>query len=190
MYTAIQRQQMLDIAQRSIQHGLHLSTRLRVNYKGIEAGLLKPRACFITLKIGQEICGRMGSLEPNMALIENIAHNAHSAAFNDPRFVPITKEAIEHLTIGITVLGEIETINCDNEKELLTQLTPQTDGVILSEDDLTATFLPDVWQQLIEPKDFIQQLKIQAGLAEDYWSDTLRFERFQVKEISSTPSDN
>jgi AmmeMemoRadiSam system protein A len=187
MYTAIQRQQMLDIAQRSIQHGLHLGARLRVNYKGIEAGLLKQQACFVTLKIGQEICGRMGSLEPNMTLIESIAHNAYSAAFNDPRFPPITKEEVDHLAIDITILNELEMLTCENEDELLAQLTPNNDGIVISEDDFTATFLPDVWLQFSEPKDFILHLKIQAGLPEDYWSDTLTFERFQIKEINSAP---
>ena len=183
MYTAIQRQKMLDIAHRSIQHHFHLDTQLRVDHRGIDSSLLELRACFVTLKYQQQLCGCMGSLRPCQALVESIADNAYHAAFSDPRYPALNQRQLSGLNIHISVLTELSELALQSEQQLLDQLEPGRDGIVLTTGERTATFLPSVWRRFKEPETFIRQLKSEAGLADDYWERDLMIERFQVEEI-------
>ena len=185
MYTAIQRQQMLATAHDAIRHGLEMGTRIVLNHQHFGRELMQQRTCFVTLKIDDLLRGCIGSLTPSEPLIDNIAYNAYSAAFHDPRFDPLAPYELPLLETEISVLSDSQTIEFSSEQELLEQLRPHADGVILREHDLCGTFLPTVWQQLPQPEDFLRHLKSKVGLDEDYWSTTLTVERYTVESYST-----
>jgi uncharacterized protein len=185
MYSAIQKQQMLTTAQEAIEHGLTLGTRLKPDHKPYHPELLAPAATFITLKIDGLLRGCIGSVHKREPLIDNIAYNAHSAAFNDPRFGPVDIDELTLLSIEISILSDCESLIFSSEQELIQQLRPGIDGLLIKEGEYSGTFLPTVWQQLNNAEDFTRELKIKAGLSQDYWSDSLSAERYHVHSFSN-----
>lgn len=183
MYTAIRRQMMLSTARESIENGLYLGARIELDTSDTAEELLEHRATFITLKIDQHLRGCIGTLVAREPLIENIAYNAHSAAFHDPRFSPVCDSELKQLTIEVSILSETQAIEFFSQEDLLQQLRPGVDGLLLREGEYSGTFLPTVWEQIPEPDDFFWHLKNKAGLPEDYWSDTLTVERYTVESI-------
>lgn len=185
MYSAIQRQQMLATAHDAIQHGLNLGTRIVLQHEHINADLFYPQACFVTLKIDNNLRGCIGTLTSAKPLIENIAYYAYSAAFEDPRFNRLAYDELAQLETEISILGKSQKMAFSSEQDLLQQLTPYTDGLIVRERDHCATFLPSVWQQLPEPATFLQHLKDKMGLPGNYWSDTISVERYSVISVTT-----
>lgn len=184
MYSDTERQQLLATADAAIRLGPEHHTAPS-NHQTLSKKLLLHRACFVTLRYHDALRGCIGSLTATEPLIDNVAHNAHSAAFNDTRFEPVNAEELEGLTIHISILSETQAIEFSSEQELLLQLRPGIDGLLLSDGHYRGTFLPSVWKQLPAPDDFFRQLKIKAGLVEDYWSDSLKIERYTVESISN-----
>ena len=76
-----------------------------------------------------------------------------------------------------------EDLDCESEAELLQALVPGEDGLIIAEGQHRATFLPQVWEQLPQPAQFVQQLKAKAGLPQNYWSPRLRVQRYRVQKF-------
>lgn len=138
-------------------------------------------ASFVTLKHAEQLRGCIGSLTAQRMLLEDVRHNARAAAHHDPRFAPLTFEEIAGLTVSVTVLGELEDIAVEDEAQLLARLCPFEDGLVLSLGRHRATFLPAVWAQLPEPKDFLTHLRLKAGLPADAWSEAMRFQRYGVE---------
>ena len=122
-------------------------------------------------------------LERPGARFERVAHNAFSAAFKDPRFPPLQAAELSNLTLQISVLSAPVEVTFSGEQDLLQQLVPQQDGLILQEGQRRATFLPQVWEQLPQPAQFVQQLKAKAGLPQNYWSPRLRVQRYRVQKF-------
>ena len=116
-----------------------------------------------------------------------MAHNAFSAAFQDPRFPPLDDSETADLTLDISVLGTPEAMTFSSEQDLLRQLRPGVDGLIMEERGQRGTFLPSVWESLPQPVDFLRQLKRKAGLPESYWSDTLRVWRYTTETFAGEP---
>ena len=114
-----------------------------------------------------------------------MAEHAYAAAFNDPRFAPLTPSEFGDFHVHISVLDPSEPIRFADEEDLLGQLRPKVDGLVLEEPQLgrRSTFLPDVWQSLPEPKQFLGQLKKKAGLPGDYWSATIRVHRYTTESL-------
>ena len=110
----------------------------------------------------------------------NVATSAYRTAFEDPRFAPVTREELPLLEVEISLLGSTEPFPVSSRAELLTRLSPGIDGLIVSERDRRATFLPAVWESLPDPSDFVDALLQKAGLPTDYWSPELRFDRYEA----------
>ena len=117
--------------------------------------------------------------------MEDVAENAFAAAFRDPRFPPLRPDEYPRLEYHISILNPPEPMTVTSEADLLQQLRPGVDGLVLIEGARRATFLPSVWEQLPDPRQFLAHLKMKAGLPADYWSDSLRFERYTVEEFGS-----
>lgn len=146
-------------------------------------------ATFVTLNLHGRLRGCIGSLEAHRALIDDVRHNAIAAAFNDPRFPPLSREEFAEVTIEVSLLAPPEPIRFSSESDVLAQLHPGQDGVILEYGHSRATYLPQVWAQLPEPADFISNLKEKAGLPADFWSDDIRISRYSVRKYSEGASD-
>lgn len=143
-------------------------------------------ATFVTLTREGRLRGCIGSLQARRSLREDVDGNAIAAAFRDPRFPPLSREEFAELQIEVSVLSEPAMMSFRDEADALAQLRPGIDGVILSCGSHRATFLPQVWESLPEPRDFMTQLKRKAGLGDDYWSPEVTLARYQVRKFKES----
>ncbi len=180
-------QDLLRLAVDSIEMGLK-GTQLEVDLTVYSRALRDPGASFVTINVRDELRGCIGSLEIKRALVIDVVKNARAAAFDDPRFSVLTQEEFENLHIHISVLSLPETIECASEDELVRQLRPGVDGVILEDGASRATYLPSVWEVLPDPQKFLRQLKCKAGLSLDHWSETMKVQRYTTECMSSRAS--
>jgi AmmeMemoRadiSam system protein B/AmmeMemoRadiSam system protein A len=143
------------------------------------------RATFVTLHHHGALRGCRGSLAANEPLVVNVARSAAAAAFADYRFPPVTAAELADLHIHISILSPFEAITFASEAELLSQLQPGIHGVLLRHESQQGVFLPSVWEKVPSPREFLEHLKLKAGLAADFWSSELRAERFTVESLES-----
>ncbi|HDZ78001.1 MAG TPA: AmmeMemoRadiSam system protein A, partial [Gammaproteobacteria bacterium] len=127
-----------------------------------------------------QLRGCVGSLTACRSLSEDVAENAFAAAFRDHRFNALTEDELAEIEISISVLSTPELMVFTSEQELLSQLQPGVDGIILTEGGNRGTFLPSVWEHYPQPASFLSHLKMKAGLPADYWSDTMKIERYNT----------
>ena len=172
---------LLEIARASIFQKLENPSAPVSLPEGLPGELLEKRATFVTLEIDGLLRGCIGMLEACRPLAEDVAGNARAAAFEDPRFPPLSQEEFESLEIHISVLSPPEEIFFFSEADLLAQIRPGVDGLILQESRSRGTFLPSVWEELSEKEEFLLHLKQKAGLPGSYWSDTLRVFRYTAE---------
>lgn len=183
MLTDEQHQFLLDLAQRSIAHGLNQRAPLPVALESLAPELRRLAACFVTLEKHGRLCGCIGVLEPVRPLAEDVAQNAYAAAFSDPRFQPVAADELGELEVHISVLGEPSAMDIATEAELIEQLRPGVDGLILQEGTRRATFLPAVWESLPEPRQFVAHLKQKGGWPRNYWSSQIKAYRYQTEQF-------
>lgn len=174
------RRTLLALARAAIEAGLD-GEHVEVRADDYPELLRQTRATFVTLHVDNKLRGCIGTLEARRALVEDVAHNARAAAFDDPRFPPLARNEFGRLSIHISVLSAPEVLSFDSEDDLLRQLRPQVDGLVLEEHARRATFLPSVWEQMPEPRVFLRNLKLKAGLPADHWSGSLRIARYTVQ---------
>lgn len=183
-FTEHQQQQLLDTARKSIQEGLENGRPLVVSAEP-DSPFAAPGACFVTLESNDQLRGCIGSLEAYRPLMTDVAENAYAAAFRDPRFAPLTSPELGTLNLSISILTPAESVTFDSQEDLLGQLRPGIDGLILQDGARRGTFLPSVWESLPEAERFLNHLKLKAGLPEDYWSDSVQVWRYKTESISA-----
>jgi len=127
------------------------------------------RGTFVTLKTKGQLRGCMGCLTPSETILEGIQRNAINAAFNDPRFPALTLIELDQAAIDISILSNPRELEYSEGSDLLEKLRPTIDGVIINKGLARATFLPQVWEQLPRPQDFLAHLCRKAGLSPDEW---------------------
>lgn len=176
---------LLQVALGSIEHGLHSGTPKMVNCEEYSRELRELRASFVTLKKGPSLRGCIGSLEARRSLVEDVAANAFAAANLDSRFQKLNSTELDSIDIGISVLGPSQPLTFDSQQALLEMLRPGQDGLILRDRNARGTFLPGVWKSLPEPAEFLDQLKIKAGLSASHWSDTVEVWRYTTESFSA-----
>lgn len=186
-YSPEHRRTLLDVASSSIEHGLFTGQALAVVTDDFPAALGELRATFVTLRIVQRLRGCMGSLQASEPLIVNVARNAFMAAFRDPRFSPLARDEFPDLHMHLSILSRPEGLLFESEEQLLSLIRPGIDGLTLIEGSRRGTLLPSVWESLDNPREFLSHLKRKAGLADDYWSTTLRVERYTAESIGKDP---
>lgn len=172
---------LLQIARDSINYGLEHQARLIIPLEQYAQHLKNPQACFVTLNKNQQLRGCIGTLVARSPLVQEVADSGYSAAFLDRRFSQVTKEEIPYLQIHISILTNPIAMHFASEQDLLSQLKPGIDGLILKVGNLSGTFLPSVWEQLPNPKDFLSHLKNKAGLPQDYWSNQVEMFRYETE---------
>jgi len=185
MLDVADRETLLEVAANSIQHGLATGHALGIKPADYSPALQQPGASFVTLTILRQLRGCMGMLSATRPLVEDVAENAFAAAFEDPRFPGLSQAEYDQLEYHISILNPAEAMEFDSEADLLLQLRPGIDGLILEDRGRRATFLPSVWESLPTAADFLQHLKRKAGLPMDYWSNSLRMQRYTVEEFGS-----
>jgi AmmeMemoRadiSam system protein B/AmmeMemoRadiSam system protein A len=172
--------QMLLLARAAIERALGHE----VTYDLEAAWLWRNAAVFVTLTQNGALRGCMGSLEATRSLKVDLAENAAAAALRDPRFAPVTLEEFAGIDVEISLLEPAEAVRFSSEADLLKKLVPKRDGLILEWRGQRATFLPQVWAELPDPKQFLTQLKQKAGWAADFWSEDIAVSRYRVQKFA------
>lgn len=145
------------------------------------AWLDEPGASFVTLTIGPRLRGCIGTIRACRTLGADVVANAQHAAFDDSRFRPLRANELDAVKVEVSVLTAPQPLRFTSREDLLGQLRPATDGLIVQAAGHRATFLPQVWNQLPEPGAFLAQLLRKAGLGESWWNPgKLVVERYQV----------
>ena len=139
-----------------------------------------PGATFVTLFKDGALRGCIGTLHARRALGEDCHVNAIAAAFSDPRFPPLRSDEFDDTAVEISLLALPERLQSTDEDALLAQLRPGVDGVILELAGQRATFLPQVWESLPSPEEFMGELKRKAGLPADFWCSSMNVSRYSV----------
>ena len=140
------------------------------------------RGTFVTLTIKGQLRGCIGSLDATESILAGVKRNANNAAFHDPRFAPLKADELDQVDIEISILTEPQPLEYRGIKDLLAKLRPHVDGVILRKGAASATFLPQVWEQLPKPDQFLSHLCRKAGLSADTWKKTqLEISTYQVQ---------
>ena len=146
--------------------------------------LLEPGASFVTLRLGGELRGCMGSIDPRRSLGEDVARNAHAAAYRDPRFPPVSAGELRQLQVEVSVLSPREPLPVQSESDALARLRPGIDGIALEYGAASATFLPQVWESLPAPEEFLDALRRKAGLPARFWHPEVRLTRYTVEKYA------
>jgi AmmeMemoRadiSam system protein A len=146
-----------------------------------EPWLRESRATFVTLMQGEELRGCVGALEAQRPLAADVHANARAAAFQDTRFKPLTLEEFARTDIEVSLLSSPKRLLFESQADLITRLRPGIDGVILEgENGRHATFLPQVWEGLPDPEQFLAHLKRKAGIPQDAGTQSCRVKRYAV----------
>ncbi len=141
-------------------------------------------ASFITLQRDGRLRGCIGSLAAHQPLVRDVSENTVKAGSADPRFKPLSADEVPDLRLKIAVLSPSAPMTFANQADLLSQLTPHRDGLILRDRGKRGVFLPMVWESLPDPAEFLRALKVKAGLPKDHWSDTLELHRFCAESFA------
>jgi uncharacterized protein len=175
--------ELLDLCLASIRHGIDTGQVIRINTAGFNPALKVRRATFVTLLKRGELRGCIGSLQAIRPLIIDVARNAYAAAFSDPRFARVSARELHALNVHISILSEPEAMSFSSEADLVSQLQPGIDGLVIEDKGRRGTFLPTVWDSFPEPQAFLNQLKRKAGLAETHWSERIKVSRYSTETI-------
>jgi uncharacterized protein len=178
------RQALLQVARSTVAHSALHGRGLAVRAEAYPPPLRQVRASFVTLcRADGQLRGCIGSCWPQRPLVEDVAYNAHAAAQMDPRFAPVTTGELPGIRVHLSLLSVPERMVFRDEAELLAQVRPGIDGLILESSGARGTFLPAVWETLPEVGSFVRHLKAKAGLPPTHWSEDVVVHRYTVESI-------
>jgi AmmeMemoRadiSam system protein A len=144
--------------------------------------LKEPGAAFVTLTQQGTLRGCIGSLEAHRPLLTDIKANALAAACRDPRFPPLIADELDKTQLEVSLLSPLSPIAFSSEQDALAQLRPNVDGVVFEYGPYRSTFLPQVWEQLPQPAEFMAHLKHKAGLSPGFWDQDVKLFRYTVSK--------
>ena len=171
------------VALDSVRFGLDQGSPMAVEAGEYSMALREPGAVFVTLSLRGSLRGCVGSYVPRRRLVEDVAWNAYGAAYRDSRFSPLRGDELQDLEVHLSLLTPLVPLEVGSRDELLENLRPGVDGLLLEDPPHRSTFLPQVWETLTDPGDFVAELFLKAGLSPDHWSSTLTFHRYCVEEF-------
>ena len=174
----------LRIARQTLDSRVKRGKAPAINMDSFPAPLQSMAPAFVTLTMNGRLRGCIGSLKAHQPLAQDILNNTVKAGFHDPRFNEVTAADITKLDIEIAILSAPAPIEFSDEADLIGQLCPGRDGLILIDGRYRGTFLPKVWDSLETPEKFLSGLKVKAGLARDHWSDDLQVLRYVTESFA------
>ncbi len=148
--------------------------------------LAKKGAAFVTLTYNKDLRGCIGSIIPHRTLLDDIIHNAKSAAFHDPRFKALGIDEFENINLEVSVLSQAQILDYNDYNDLLSKICPKIDGVILKHQNFQGTFLPQVWEQLPSASLFLEHLSYKAGTTPDVYKQHPEIYTYQVEHIEES----
>mgnify|MGYP003754303193 FL=1 len=176
--------QLLEVVARALDQCVADGTQLQVDPSDFDASVQQEAASFVTLRREDgSLRGCMGSSAATRPLICDVAINTHAAASRDPRFAPLTLAERPGLEPSVSVLSALEPLHVTDTDDLVRQLRPGVDGLLLVDGRHRGTLLPAVWDVIAEPERFVTEVKAKAGWAPDYWSSTLAAFRYTAQSF-------
>ena len=184
MFDEQQKKEMLALARSAIKNRLEKGKAPKINPDDLGQYLKEKGCVFVTITLNGNLRGCIGHLTATKALYRDIIENAVSAAFDDPRFMPLQPYELDKIKIEISVLSAPQKLDYKDSSDLLNKLTPLKDGVILSKGLYKATYLPQVWESLSDKEAFLSSLCMKAGLDPDAWHKSdLMVETYTVEKM-------
>jgi uncharacterized protein len=168
-YTPQEQDILLGISRRTLEYVAAGGARPQVDLEALPPGLREERACFVSFHIDGELRGCTGTLAARRPLADEVSVTTVQTAFNDPRFPPVTASETPQIQIDISVLTPCSTVSYNSPEDLLRLLRPGVDGVTLSLGSYRSTFLPQVWEHVPDPVEFLTMLSRKMGLPGDAW---------------------
>jgi len=185
MFAETYGQDLLQIVSRTLSEVVSGKKHYSPSRKDYDEVLFDKGASFVTLKKNNELRGCIGTVIPHTAIAHDIADNAYRAAVEDNRFQPLTESELPEISFSVSLLSGLERVHYQNEADLLRQIQPGVDGIIIRDGDRQGLFLPSVWEELPEKSEFMKNLKIKAGMNPSFWSNNIKVYRFRTVEIKS-----
>ncbi len=175
---------LLTLARQTIQDCVNGGPAPEIKSGSLSPVLQEPGASFVTLTIHGYLRGCVGALEPYQSLAEDVREHALAAAFQDYRFPPVQPNEINELEIEISYLTRPRKLDYEQPEDLAKLLRPNIDGVVLRDGGRRATFLPQVWEKIPDPQEFLEELCMKMGASPDLWRrKKLDVSIYQVEEF-------
>jgi AmmeMemoRadiSam system protein A len=162
-----ERSRLLKVARATLESRVRRGDIPAVDLSTVPENLARDGASFVTLTKGGQLRGCIGSLEARRPLILDVQENAISAALRDPRFPPVAPRELADVRVEVSVLSAPQPLDYRGADDLIAKLRPGIDGVVIERSWQRATFLPQVWEKLPDPHEFLAHLCMKAGLAAD-----------------------
>jgi AmmeMemoRadiSam system protein A len=182
--TQEEKQTLLHLAREALEHGVKGEKLPDLDLKGLPLHLREKGASFVTLTINGDLRGCIGALEAYQPLAWDVCEHAVAAALQDPRFPPVQPPELNAIRIEVSRLTEPVDLEYSSAEDLLLKLRPHVDGVILRDGYHRATFLPQVWEKIPDPVQFLQHLCWKMGVEPDAWCrNHFTIQIYQVEEF-------
>ncbi len=181
-----EKQTLLRLAREAMEHAVRGGTLCvsLVDISSLTPRLRENGASFVTLTINGNLRGCIGTLEAYRPLAEDVREHAVAAALEDPRFRPVDENELSKIKLEVSRLTAPHPLEYSSSEELRAKLRPHVDGVILKDDYRRATFLPQVWEKIPDPADFLDHLCAKMGARPNLWQSVkLQVYVYQVEEF-------
>lgn len=179
-----ERQLLLHLAREAMEHAVKGKRLPLLDMNSLTPCLRENGASFVTLTINDELRGCIGALEAHQPLAQDVREHAIAAALEDPRFPPVDENELNRIRLEVSRLTVPRLLEYSSSEDLLVKLNPHVDGVILKDGRHRATFLPQVWEKISKPENFLDQLCIKMGARPSLWQDAkLEVYIYQVEEF-------
>lgn len=174
---------LLETVRQAVEHGLEHGREPTLRGDLYPPSLRVVRATFVTFHLRGDLRGCVGTTKAQRPLVCDAAHSGYQAAFGDRRFAPLSRRELPELETHISILSPLEAVAACDEADLVDRLRPGIDGILLEDGERRGTFLPAMWEQLPDPREFLRLLKVKAGLPLGHWPPALRVYRYTVESI-------
>ncbi len=176
---------LLRSASSTLRYAVRFGKAPRIDLSKVPDPLRPAAATFVTLKHGSKLRGCIGTVEPRRSLVVDVVENTFSAGFKDPRFPPLTYDELTDLSISISLISPIQRIDFTDEEDLVRQLRRPNDGLLIQSGDTRGLFLPQVWIDLQDPREFVDHLKKKAGIDRPLHSSKDQASRFMARSLGT-----
>ena len=175
---------LLRLAREALEAAVHQRPAPPIPLEELPPRLQAHGASFVTLTIQGALRGCIGALEPFQPLALDVSEHAVAAALHDYRFPNVEPDELPRIKIEVSCLTLPVPLDYREPEELLTRLRPGIDGVTLRAEGRRATFLPQVWEKIPDPADFLSNLCYKMGAVPDLWRrKPMEVSIYQVEEF-------
>ena len=175
---------LLRMAREAIEHRVRREKLPPIQKASLTSNLREQGATFVTLTINGQLRGCIGALEAYQPLADDVREHAVAAALEDPRFPPLSENELSRIQIEVSRLTRPVALEYKDADELLSKLRPNVDGILIKDGSRRATFLPQVWEKIPNPSEFMDNLCYKMGAALHHWRNKhLDVFTYQVEEF-------